>query len=120
MLHSSIKRFFTILLLLSLCGQAVVASVMSCQMDMEIDKANTAHSKCSENMSHDSAPVPETKNDNAVCDQSCDCCLGACSAAASLPNKLISLNSASLIKSSYKDLALIQRLESLYRPPITC
>ncbi len=118
MLLVSIKRFLTLLLLLSLFGQAVAGGVMSCQMDM--DKNIDTHAKCGETMDHGSDTMPEQPDHSAGCDQACDCCLGACSASASMPTNSISLNQGSLIRTGYKDLALINRTESLYRPPIAC
>jgi len=123
MLLTSIKRFFTLLLLLSLFGQAVAGGVMSCKMGP--DNKMQDHTSCMQAMDDMAGDQTQTMkhdmNDAQVeCDLSCSCCLGACSASASLPSNLLSLNQASLIRTGYKDLALINRSESLYRPPIAC
>ncbi len=123
MLLASIKRFFTLLLLLSLFGQAVAGGVMSCKM--EADDKMQDHTSCMQTIddmadNQAQAMMHDMQDSQAECDQSCSCCLGACSASASLPSNLLSLNQASLIRTGYKDLALINRTESLYRPPIAC
>ncbi|MEH6345439.1 MAG: hypothetical protein V7785_10160 [Bermanella sp.] len=123
MLLTSIKRFFTLLLLLSLFGQAVAGGVMSCKMGPD-DKMQD-HTSCMQAMDEQQkdqmqSMEHDTSDAQAECDQSCSCCLGACSASAALPSNLLSLNQASLIRTGYKNLALINRTESLYRPPIAC
>jgi len=127
MLLISIKKAVTLLLLLSLFGQAVASGLMSCKM--ELDKQLQSHTDCMSNMvtkTHDNDHEQEFTMDHDMsdgiseCAQDCECCLGACSSNVSMPTNLMSLNQASLIKAGYKNRALINRTESLYRPPITC
>ncbi len=126
MLLISIKKVITILLLLSLFGQAVASGVMDCKMEASKQQG---HSGCMQDMklmSVDNSPHQDifmdhdTSEDPKDCSQDCECCLGACSSSASLPSHSISLNHPSLIKTGYRSLSLINRSESLYRPPITC
>lgn len=126
MLLSPIKKIITLLLLLSLFGQAVASGAMVCKMesnkqpdhvgcmqDMKMtDVDNSQHQNLF--MEHDKSEAPSD------CTQDCECCLGACSSSASLPVNLLSLNQPSLLKTGYQNLTLINRSESLYRPPITC
>ncbi len=114
MLSITIKRLSTLLLLLSLFGQAVASNVMSCQMEDDKHPSHTmnAASHCADMDTNDIQTINE-------CDQNCDCCLGACSSNASLSSDLLSLKQPSLIKTPLPDLALLSRSGSLYRPPIT-
>ncbi len=107
MLSITIKRLCTLLLLLSLFGQAVAGNVMSCQMEGD---SQASHSMC--------ADMDDVQNLNE-CDQACDCCQGACSSNASLSSDVLSLKQPSIIKTPLPDLALLFRSGSLYRPPIT-
>ena len=119
MLSITIKRLSTLLLLLSLFGQAVAGSVMSCQMD---DNNQASHSMC-DDMDMQAEHMSNFDMDNVQgadeCDQTCDCCLGACSSNGSLSSDLLSLKQPSIIKTPLPDLALLSRSGSLYRPPIT-
>jgi len=117
MLSITIKRLCTLLLLLSLFGQAVAGNVMSCQME---DDTQSSHSMCAD-MDMQEMPMTDTSDVQNLneCDQSCDCCLGACSSNGSLSSDLLSLKQPSIIKTPLPDLALLSRSGSLYRPPIT-
>lgn len=119
MLSITIKRLCTLLLLLSLFGQAVAGNVMSCQME---DDNMDMHSLCADMDIQDAHMSDLDMNDVQnlnECDQACDCCLGACSSNASLSSDLLSLKQPSIIKTPLPDLALLSRAKSLYRPPIT-
>lgn len=117
------KRFFTLLILLSLFGQAIAGGVMSCQMDTNDSKVTTTSllSHCEQitdsNTAHDSAHVNNSQGD---CDQECSCCLGACSSSVFSAENALTTPPSSLVKIGYHNQALINRSESLYRPPITC
>ncbi len=122
MLSITIKRLCTLLLLLSLFGQAVAGNVMSCQMEDDKQPSHISNtvSHCADMDTQNSHIMDmhdvQTLNE---CDQACDCCLGACSSNASLSSDLLSLKQPSIIKTPLPDLALLSRSGSLYRPPIT-
>ncbi len=94
MLSITIKRLSTLLLLLSLFGQAVAGSVMSCQMD---DNNQASHSMC-DDMDMQAEHMSNFDMDNV---QGAD------------------EKQPSIIKTPLPDLALLSRSGSLYRPPIT-
>lgn len=125
------KRFFTLLVLLSLFGQAIAGGVMSCQMDMNDSKLTSIslHSHCAQAITdlagqdekHDSEHDAKQKNNSKIdCNQECDCCLGACSSSVFTPENALTISPSSLVRIGYKNQLLINRSESLYRPPIAC
>ena len=107
------------LLLLSLFGQAVAGSAVSCQMenDNSASTSQCAHMDMQEPAA-DHINMSDAKSLND-CELACDCCLGACSSSASLSWGALSLSSPSIIKTPLPELALLTRSGSLYRPPIT-
>lgn len=127
MLLISVKKFVSLLLLLSLFGQAVASGMMNCKMEQNTQVET--HSDCMSNsvnlestntQHHDSFLDQGSDALSSECAQDCECCLGACSSSASMPTNIVALNQPSSIVYGYKNRNLINCNESLYRPPIAC
>ena len=126
-LLSQTRTAITLLLLLSQIGQAVAGSVISCSMAEEVSAQDCASCVSDANTSlevkDDLNAQPKTfnlSNNLLNCTQECECCLGVYTFNVFLPSSTLSVIQSSSIRPVLKSPELIGRVESLYRPPITC